>query len=232
MRTFFALAVLTGLTATASAQIQHPNPPSPFPYNREEPVAEAFSLARSGEYLDQVARNWMGADSCGSCHAKLHLPDGPGPLLKDVDGSAVAEARRHLERRITGATGERFPNAFQSEVLTTALALAFHDARTTGQLRPMTRHVLDRMWKLQRTIGRNAGAWGSGCIECPPAETDSYYSAALAAVAVGIAPEKYAETPAGPGRPRPPSRVFQEEPRRGHPSPGHAALGIALHRRP
>ena len=131
MRTLFALAVLIGLATTASAQIQHPNPPSPFPYDRDEPVAETFSLAKSGEYLDSVARNWMKHDSCGSCHANFTYLMAR-PLLKDVSGSAVAEARQHLEARFAKKDGVPFPHAFQTEVVTTAVALAFHDARTTG----------------------------------------------------------------------------------------------------
>jgi squalene-hopene/tetraprenyl-beta-curcumene cyclase len=66
------------------------------------------------------------------------------------------------------------------------------DAHTTGTLAPITREVLDRMWKLQR----QDGGWYWLMAHSQPFETSEYYGSALAAVAAAMAPEGYASTPA------------------------------------
>ena len=79
---------------------------------------------------------------------------------------------------------------WDAEVVATAAALAANDAATTGKLHAVTRTALDRIWKVQRKDG------GFTWIDCdwPPMESDDDFGVALAAIAVGLAPEKYAET--------------------------------------
>src|SRR5207302_8083826 len=80
---------------------------------------------------------------------------------------------------------------WDAEVVASAAALAFNDARVTGKLHPATRTALDRMW----TVQRGDGGWSWLKCNWPPMEHDDHYGATLAAIAVGVAPEKYAETP-------------------------------------
>jgi squalene-hopene/tetraprenyl-beta-curcumene cyclase len=81
---------------------------------------------------------------------------------------------------------------FQHEVIVTGAMLAMDDAHTTGTLAPITREVLDRMWKLQR----QDGGWYWLMAHSQPFETSEYYGSALAAVAAAMAPDGYASTPA------------------------------------
>jgi squalene-hopene/tetraprenyl-beta-curcumene cyclase len=84
--------------------------------------------------------------------------------------------------------GPRWP----AEVVATAAALALNDAATTGELHPLTRRALDRMW----TIQRDDGSWDWLKCDWPPMESDDHYGVTLAAIAAGAAPGGYAATPA------------------------------------
>ena len=81
---------------------------------------------------------------------------------------------------------------WDAEVVATAAALAFNDAATTGKLHPLTRTALDRMW----TVQQETGGWNWLKCDWPPMESDDHYGVTLAAIAVGVAPDRYAETPA------------------------------------
>jgi squalene-hopene/tetraprenyl-beta-curcumene cyclase len=72
------------------------------------------------------------------------------------------------------------------------LILASHDAKN-GRLGEETRTALDSMWALQQTTGDQAGAWPWLQFGLSPweASDSQYYGAALAALAVGTAPENY-----------------------------------------
>ena len=74
----------------------------------------------------------------------------------------------------------------------TAAALAFNDASTTGQLHPLTRAALDRMW----TVQRDDGGWTWLKCDWPPMESDDHYGVTLAAIAAGVAPGDYAQSTA------------------------------------
>src|SRR5262249_13450863 len=80
---------------------------------------------------------------------------------------------------------------WDTEVVATAVTLAFHDAQTTGKLHPLSRQALDRMWTLQKPHG----AWSWLKCDWPPMEHDDYYGATFAALGVGVAPDAYAQTP-------------------------------------
>ena len=76
---------------------------------------------------------------------------------------------------------------WDTEVIITGVALAFHDAQTTGKLHPMTRKALDRMWALPM----KSGTWNWIKCNWPPMEHDDYFGAVFAAVGLGAAPEGY-----------------------------------------
>lgn len=83
-----------------------------------------------------------------------------------------------------------------TEAILSALMLAWDDA-PRGHLSADTRAALDHMWSEQRTQGPHSGSWAWLNFGLAPWELTSsqYYGAALAALAVGAAPESYAATP-------------------------------------
>jgi squalene-hopene/tetraprenyl-beta-curcumene cyclase len=83
-----------------------------------------------------------------------------------------------------------------TEAVLNALILASHDAET-GQLSADTRAAFDNMWALQQNSGEKAGSWPWLQFDQEPWEANDsgYYGAALAAMAVGIAPGNYATDP-------------------------------------
>ena len=84
-----------------------------------------------------------------------------------------------------------------TEAILNALILSSHDA-ATGTLGADTRAAFDHLWALQEQSGASQGAWPWLFFGLQPWESSdaSFYGAALAAVAVGIAPEGYAATSA------------------------------------
>jgi squalene-hopene/tetraprenyl-beta-curcumene cyclase len=83
-----------------------------------------------------------------------------------------------------------------TESVLNALVLASHDAQE-GHLSHDARLAFDNMWALQLTSGDKKGAWAWLQFDLAPweASDSQYYGAALAAVAVGLAPEDYRSTP-------------------------------------
>jgi squalene-hopene/tetraprenyl-beta-curcumene cyclase len=156
--------------------------PNPYPYEPDELIAKELSLAKSAEYLDGVARFWMRPNSCGACHANFAYLMAR-PLLGGRPTPLLAQTRHFLEQR---KKTTRF--SFDAEAVAIAFALAWDDVRNADKLRPATRHALSRIWPLQKPYG----AWNSmGCGTTVPAENDRHYTASLAALAVGMAPERY-----------------------------------------
>jgi squalene-hopene/tetraprenyl-beta-curcumene cyclase len=121
----------------------------------------------------------MRAKSCGGCHANVTYLM-VRPLLK-TETPLVADTRKFLEAKLEKPGGGHFP----AEVVGSAAALAFDDART-GKLRPETRRVLDRMWSVLPISSCDSDTL---VVELSPD-----YTAALAVVAANVAPENYAQT--------------------------------------
>jgi squalene-hopene/tetraprenyl-beta-curcumene cyclase len=181
---------VVGLAAPAAAAEAEAFP-APAPNSAGEPRAKELSLARSADFLDRVAVNWVRNRKCATCHtnvpylmARPALGGGPAPGMDLV--------RKFFEEQVAGWGGEGPRNKPRSdaEVVAIAAALAVHDARTTGKLHPLTRKALDLMWTKQQADG----AWNWLKCTWPPFEHDDYYGAVLAAVAAGQAPEAYAAT--------------------------------------
>ena len=84
-----------------------------------------------------------------------------------------------------------------TESVLNALVLASYEAHN-GQLSDDTRAAFDNMWALQQTAGDGRGSWPWLQFDQEPweAKDSGFYGAALAAMAVGVAPGNYASTPA------------------------------------
>jgi squalene-hopene/tetraprenyl-beta-curcumene cyclase len=168
-------------------------------------------------YLDHRADWWMGwqpaardhGTFCVSCHTAL-----PYALvrsaLRERPHDAPSDSERRLLDNVTKRVrlwkevgpyySDRADKAVESrgtEAVLNALILAHHDAQT-GRPSEETRVALDNMWALQQTTGDRAGAWPWLQFGLSPWEDSDaqYYGAALAALAVGTAPENYRSTAA------------------------------------
>ena len=182
--------------------------------NRETP--STWNPQAAATYLDQREISWMswpGAARdhdtfCVSCHTVL-----PYVLSRPSLRPALAEREQsENERKILDNvskrvrlwneigpyySGREYDNAKSSESRGTesvlnALILSADDARV-GELRGTTRAALANMWSLQLTDGGEKGSWPWLRFGMEPWEANDsvYYGAALAALAMGTAPENY-----------------------------------------
>jgi squalene-hopene/tetraprenyl-beta-curcumene cyclase len=192
MKNFITCKTICMLVAAWAASVIHSQAQEFGPNSPKEPLADKLSLARAAAFLDKAALNWTTKNKCGSCHSNVAYMIGR-PALKDVPGEATTNVRSFFEDRAANwdREGKAKPR-WDAEVVTTAVALAFNDAQTTGKLHDLTRSALDRMWKLQR----KDGAWDWLKCGWPPMEHDDYFGAVFAALGVGSAPDDYAQSPA------------------------------------
>jgi squalene-hopene/tetraprenyl-beta-curcumene cyclase len=187
-----ALLAVAGLVLVAArvAAEGAPAVSKPNPNSAAEPLVAQWSPARSAAFLDGVALGWTREKKCGTCHTNYPYLMAR-PLLGE-DRSALKEVRSFFEDRVAnwdrGRPGDK--PRWDTEVVATAVTLAFNDAHTTGRLHPRTRQALDRMWTLQQANG------GWNWIKCdwPPFEHDDYFGAVFAALGAGVAPDDYART--------------------------------------
>lgn len=171
-----------GAEAVTSASVVDPGP-----NRRDETMASEFSFEKATSFLDSAALQWQKDRQCFTCHTNYaHLYARQARAESDT---AAKEVRQFAEELITKRWVENGPR-WDAEIVATGAALAFNDAATTGKLHPITRQALDKMWTVQRDDG------GFTWIKCkwPPMEYDDHYGITLAALAVGVAPDDYAQT--------------------------------------
>jgi squalene-hopene/tetraprenyl-beta-curcumene cyclase len=177
------------LAARAAEPVTLENVAAPAANTATEPLAKEFSLAGAARFLDEAALNWQKSRKCFTCHTNYAYLYARPLVSSDV------VAHRAVRDFAAQLVNERWPEKgprWDAEVVATAAALAFNDAATTGKLAPETRMALDKMW----TIQREDGGWKWLDCNWPPMEDDDHYGATLAAIAVGVAPDEYAKSPA------------------------------------
>jgi squalene-hopene/tetraprenyl-beta-curcumene cyclase len=171
-------------------------------------------------YLDQRANWWMEwpkaardhGTFCVSCHTAV-----PYAMSRPVLRKALAENSPSVtERKLLENVSKRVRmwkevapfysdadrGAYKTvesrgtESVLNALTLASRDQQG-GRLNNETRMALDNMWAEQQNNGGKKGAWAWLRFANQPWEADDsdFYGAALAAIAVGTAPENYAARP-------------------------------------
>ena len=189
--------------------------------SESEPTGGPWNPKTAASYLDHRLNWWMhwsGAQRdhgtfCVSCHTAVPYALARArlrPLLGET-GAESPESRllANVTQRVRlwAQTSPFYSDreygpgkSAQSrgtEAVLNALILAARDAHV-GRLSSDTQSAFDHMWALQRSAGEDAGSWAWLDFNLAPweaADTD-YYGAALAAIAVGSAPEHYATTPA------------------------------------
>jgi squalene-hopene/tetraprenyl-beta-curcumene cyclase len=185
----------------------------------ESKTANSWNQKAAATYLDQRAGWWSSwpvaardhETFCVSCHTAV-----PYALSRPALRAALAEQAPSVnERKLLDSVTKRvrlwkevepfYPDAKRganktsesrgTEAVLNALILASYDAQT-GRLSNDTRAAFENMWGLQLTTGDAKGAWSWLRFNNEPWEANDsqFYGAALAAVAVGTAPENYRST--------------------------------------
>ena len=176
-----------------------------------------WDRAAAADYLDGRQAWWQiwseaerdHETSCVSCHGTLPYALAR-PMLRPAlgeTGLSFPEMRllEDVEKRVVlwnevdpFYPDQRFglPKASESrgvEAILNALILSNRDAQA-GRLTSETREAFENLWKLQFTRGEAKGAWAWLYFNLAPWESEgaAYFGAALAAVAVGTAPDEYA----------------------------------------
>lgn len=155
----------------------------------DEPMAAEFSASKAAEYLDRSALNWQKTKKCATCHTNLFYMVARPALSTILPDSG--EVRRFYEdyRKVRWQKKAPTENqGFWAIVVGTGLTL--NDIQTTGKLSDVSRDVLDTMWAVQR----EDGSWKWPHCDYAPLEIDDHYGVTLAALAVGLAPDGYAES--------------------------------------
>jgi squalene-hopene/tetraprenyl-beta-curcumene cyclase len=178
-----------------------------------DPKAAAAYLDRRMEYWI----SWKGSTRdhgtfCVSCHTVVPYALARPALRVTLTEPVVAAPERQLmddvrrRVRLWHETSPFYTDEYLwpgksaesrgTEAVLNALILAWDDGRA-GRLSTDTVTAFDHMWAEQRASGEGAGAWSWLNFDLRPWESSDaqYYGAALAALAVGVAPEKYQSRP-------------------------------------
>jgi len=175
----------------------------------------SWNQKAAATYLDYRERWWQQwPDSardhgtfCVSCHTALPYSISRPALRQALnEPTPTADEQQLIEDivkrvRLWQSVGPYYsdegydPKGTESrgtEAVLNAFILANYDARH-GQLSDDTRTAFQNMWAVQQKTGETAGAWSWLQFDLEPWEaTDSqFYGAALAAIAVGVAPDNY-----------------------------------------
>jgi squalene-hopene/tetraprenyl-beta-curcumene cyclase len=179
-------------------------------YSWDPKAAAAYLDQRAGWWIAWPAAARDNGTFCVSCHTvvpyALARPtlrvllgqESPGSVEKALLNNVIKRVRLskdlkpfYDEREGVNKTAE----SRGTEAVLNALILANYDTYN-GKMSPDTRAAFDNMWGLQRRTGDMRGSWSWLQFNNEPWEghDSAYYGAALAAVAVGIAPENYRST--------------------------------------
>jgi squalene-hopene/tetraprenyl-beta-curcumene cyclase len=155
----------------------------------------------AANYLDGRQKEWFAwprantaVGVCVSCHTGL-----PYMLARPALRTVLKEAGPSpYETGLLDAVKKRIPTfgTTPAEPVLTALLLAEQDA-PSGVLSKETEQAFDALWPLQIASGPSQGAWNWNNTGRDPfsAPYGQYYGAALAALAVGVAPDGYQARP-------------------------------------
>lgn len=195
MTVFAALGLLVLAAAIAGAAapraVTLDDVPKGLPeISPDEPIAPRFSAEKAAEYLDRAALNWQKTKNCATCHTNMFYMAARPALSQVLPESGQVRSfyeeypRVRWKKQNLGEKQGFWP-------IVVGFGLTFNDLQTTGKLSPVARETLDLMWTLQRADG----GWRWPDCNYAPMEIDDHYGATIAALAVGIAPDNYKESP-------------------------------------
>ncbi len=156
----------------------------------DEPIATKYSAERAARYLDRAALNWQKTKGCATCHTNLFYL-AARPALRTIlpDSGEVRSFYEDYRKVRWEKKGPTESQGFWPIVV--GAGLTINDAQATGKLSQVAREVLDIMW----TVQRDDGGWNWPDCDYAPMEIDDHYGVTIAALAVGIAPDGYSNTP-------------------------------------
>ncbi|WP_263356319.1 hypothetical protein [Acidicapsa ligni] len=216
-RVVLPLIASLALTAAASAAT-HPDSDTSSAANA--PSDQKWNEATAASYLDSREvwwQAWPHAQKdhdtvCVSCHTQVpyalarpalreqlgeqHLSD-PERVMLD---SIIKRVNLGKEATTFYTDAEHGPGktkeARNAEAVNNAVILVAYDAQQ-GHLQPVTRKAFESMWTSQEQTGAKAGAWIWQDFHFSPWEApeSEYNGAAMAALAVGMAPDNYRNDP-------------------------------------
>lgn len=183
-------------------------------------VASTWNQQAAAQYLDSREIWWQSWDPakrdhgtiCVSCHTVLPYALSRSSLSRSLgDGTPTRQEQILLDnvlRRVTlwKEVQPFYPNSLKGPTLATdsrstesvlnALILSTY-AQQKNHLSDITRSAFDNMWALQIKSGAWAGSWNWQNFHLAPWESNEsqYNGAALAAIAVGRAPDDYQHDP-------------------------------------
>lgn len=194
--------------------------PSLSPTSLKDMTApNSWNPKAAAAYLDQRAQWWMGWKGsardhdtfCISCHTALPYALSRS-ALRDAHGNPFPSAQEgrlldNVTKRVrlwkeigpyyNETDGAQKPSESRgTEAVINALILVSNDAHT-GRFSSESREAFENMWDEQDKAGAHAGAWPWLQFGLEPWEAgdSQYYGAALAALAVGTAPDSYRSAP-------------------------------------
>ena len=183
-------------------------------------ASAAWDERAAATYLDARQDWWSGWSTatrdndtyCISCHGGVPYALARPLLRQGPANTGPTSSERNLLANVTNRvrawkeigpyyTDERYgaPKTSQSrgtESILNAFVLSSYDA-AAGTLSADTRSAFDHLWALQEQSGELKGAWPWLVFGLQPWESSDapFYGAALAAVAVSMAPGEYSSTP-------------------------------------
>ena len=185
---FILITFLNSSSLVAETNVTIDNVVPPAANSADEPLLDEYSLSKATEFLDSASLQWQKQRKCFTCHTNFAYLYARPAIAQNP--TAHEQVRASAEQLVEKRWPEKGPR-WDAEVVAAAAALAFNDAATTRTLHPQTRTALDRMWTLQR----EDGGWDWLKCDWPPMESDDHYGATIAAIATGVAPENYRQTP-------------------------------------
>ena len=183
------------------------------------PASMSWDPQGAAAYLDRRMNSWMRWPAtaldhgtfCVSCHTAVPYALARPNLQMALGAAFPATAERQLVDNVrervrlwsqTASDSDRGIDPREraesrgTEAVLNALLLAWGDAHDV-QLSADTRSAFDHLWAEQHVSGDDRGAWSWAGAELEPWEGPDaeYYGAALAALAVGVAPQNYRGLP-------------------------------------
>jgi squalene-hopene/tetraprenyl-beta-curcumene cyclase len=182
---------------------EHPGKGDEDPYNLLPPPGatrdtageefmKTFSASKAGAYLDLRSHNIE--SNCYACHSSgAYMAARP---LIDPLAAGVMETRVMMQRYAADFTSKPPMDRMKSgpvdragQILS-AVAMARHDAVSTGKLHPLTRKALDHIWAFQLDDG---SIYWVPFKEAPSA-IDHHWGITLIALGASVAPDGYAQS--------------------------------------
>jgi len=183
-------------------------------------VAGRWSPKAAAAYLDEREHWWMEWSMaardhetfCVSCHTALPYALSRAALRRVLAEEAPSVTERRLLENVTKRVHLRTDagpyysdqkdgvhktaESRGTEAILNALIVSVYDAET-GRLSDDARAAFDQLWAVQEIGGGDKGAWSWLDFGLRPWEANEsqYYGAALAAAAVGTAPQNYRSMP-------------------------------------